>query len=136
MRLKTRLALPLLALIPGAGLACTMPPLIYFPPAEELEPDVAPALRYAASEYFSQMEAYTDCIKAELEEAGGDDAPELVKQALVTRNNVAVAEVDSVLSIVEETLEPLEEEWERLQSEGENGGAGGDAGEAGGDSGG
>jgi hypothetical protein len=42
------------------------------------------------------MEAYTQCIQAELTAAGGDKAPASVRTALIARNNAAVAEVQAV----------------------------------------
>jgi hypothetical protein len=54
------------------------------------------------------MLAYVDCIKAEIEAAGGEDSPRLLQALLVTRNNVAVAEVKAVMDLYAVRVGPLD----------------------------
>ncbi|HEY8518605.1 MAG TPA: hypothetical protein VIN61_00885 [Gammaproteobacteria bacterium] len=86
-----------LAVAPLAGFACENPPLVQIPRGElgGREQEVHDAFE----RYYRAIEAYTACIKAELEALGGDDAPPLVKALLVQRHNAAVAEADAMLKL-------------------------------------
>jgi hypothetical protein len=82
----------------GVGFACDNPPLVVIPEGASLQGQEQ-AVQDAAAQYFTAMQAYTDCIKGELEAAGGDDAPSFVKALLVRRNNLAVAEAEAVMKL-------------------------------------
>jgi hypothetical protein len=93
--------------VSGIGFACEMPSLVMIPPKEQAvgkEAEIASAV----TKYRQEMELYTNCVKAELEAAGGDNAPPLTRKVLVTRNNTAVAEVQAVLKAYSENIGPIE----------------------------
>lgn len=95
-----------LACVSLVGYACDYPPLVEIPmEVEEGRP--LERLRQATVEYLQGMTAYTECVQAELA-ALGDDAPELHRALLVTRNNAAVAEVEAMMQLYEERIEPPE----------------------------
>ena len=85
----------LLLTVAGAAGACEMPKLVLIP-AKEAAAGKEEGLRTAFNQYRQGMEAYTQCVQAELAAAGGDKAPASLKTALVARNNAAVAEVQAV----------------------------------------
>ena len=85
--------------------ACEMPPLAAVPAAKDTagkEKDILADVQ----RYHEAMTAYTDCLKKELTEAGGNDAPPLLKTILVARYNSAVAEVQAVLKAFDENVKP------------------------------
>jgi len=73
---------------------CEQPPLVVIPPAEEIDESDS-TVHDETTAYFQAMQAYVDCIRAELE-AGGENASQLFKLLLVQRNNLAVAEAEAV----------------------------------------
>jgi hypothetical protein len=85
----------LLVTVAGAAGACEMPKLVLIP-AKENAAGKEESLRTAFTQYRQGMEAYTQCVQAELTAAGGDKAPASLKTALIARNNAAVAEVQAV----------------------------------------
>jgi hypothetical protein len=101
MKTTYAVAAVLLCAISSASPACTLPPLIAIP-AKDKVGDQGPAIREAANQYRDGMQAYTDCVKAELEAAGGvDRAPTLMKALLIARNNAAVSEVEAVRKLLD-----------------------------------
>jgi hypothetical protein len=98
MRITTIIGGGLLAGIAGSAVACDLPKLAVIPPKDEVAGKEA-EIRAAANAYFSAMQAYTACVQAELESAGGDSAPALVKRVLVARNNSAVAEAEFMMKL-------------------------------------
>lgn len=82
--------------------ACDNPTLPDIPGQNLGGPVVQQAAQLSMQAYFEAMDGYTSCIQAELEAAGGDDAPDLLKVALVQRNNLAVAEAQAVADWFEE----------------------------------
>lgn len=85
----------LLVTVAGAAGACEIPKLMMIP-AKENAVGKEESLRTAFLQYRQGMEAYTQCVQAELTAAGGDKAPAPVKAGLVLRNNAAVAEVKAM----------------------------------------
>jgi hypothetical protein len=85
----------LLVTVAGAASACEVPKLVLIP-AKESAVGKEEGLRTAFMQYRQGMEAYTQCVLAELTAAGGDKAPASVKAASVLRNNAAVAEVQAM----------------------------------------
>jgi hypothetical protein len=98
MRVTTIIGGGLLAAIAGSAMACDLPKLAVIPPKDEVAGKEA-EIRAAANTYFTAMQAYTACVQAELESAGGDAAPPLVKRVLVARNNSAVAEAEFMMKL-------------------------------------
>ena len=76
--------------------ACENPSLPDIPGRNMGGPAVRQAAQLTMQAYFDAMDEYVSCIQAELTAAGGDDAPDMVKVALVQRNNLAVAEAQAV----------------------------------------
>ena len=95
MRITKALAVVLLCNLGGAALACELPRLVIVPDPEAVAGKEA-EIRAEVAEYWQAMVDYTTCVKAELDAAGGENAPSLTKAVLVQRNNVAVAEVEAV----------------------------------------
>ena len=93
----------LLTVVAAPALACDLPkiPLI---PARDKIGDQAPAVTAATSAYFEGMRAYADCIEAALAAAGGDGAPASFKDAMIERNNAAVAEAQEVQKLYQERV--------------------------------
>jgi hypothetical protein len=89
--------------VAGAAGACDMPKLVVIPAKEEAV-GKQESLRTAFMQYRQGMEAYTQCVQAELAAAGGDKAPTVVKAALVQRNNAAVAEVQAIDKLFNENV--------------------------------
>jgi len=85
----------LLVTVAGAAGACEMPKLVLIPTKENAV-GKEESLRTAFMQYRQGMEAYTQCVQAELTAAGGAKAPAAVKSASVLRNNAAVAEVQAM----------------------------------------
>jgi len=93
----------LLATVAGAAGACEVPKLVAIP-AKENVAGKEEGLRAAYTQYRQGMEAYTQCVQAELTAAGGDKAPAPLKTALVARNNNAVAEVKAMDKLFNENV--------------------------------
>jgi hypothetical protein len=98
MRITTILCGGILTGIAGNALACDLPKLAVIPPKDQVAGKEA-EIRAAATTYFTGIQAYTACIQAELTGAGGDDAPLVVRQVLVARNNAAVAEAQFMMKL-------------------------------------
>lgn len=101
MRLTTIICGGLFSAMAGSAVACTLPKLALIPPKDEVagkESEVAAAMM----EYSTGMDAYVGCIRAELDAAGGDNAPALIKSVLVLRNNTAVAEKEFMIKLYTE----------------------------------
>ena len=93
----------LLVTVAGAAGACEVPKLVVIPKKEEAV-GKEEGLRSAFMQYRQGMEAYTQCIQAELTAAGGDKAPAPIKAGLVLRNNTAVAEVQAMDKLFNENV--------------------------------
>lgn len=89
-----------LGLAASYAAACENPPLAPVPTAQEVENLSAQIQEVQTSvrEYHAAMEEYTACLQAEVDRARADEAPDLVQNLLVQRNNAAVAEVDAVVA--------------------------------------
>lgn len=88
-----------LSLAASHAAACENPPLAQVPTPEETEnpAEDIPAVQSEVEGYYAAMQEYTQCLQAEVEQARADDAPDLVQNLLVRRNNAAVAEVEAVV---------------------------------------
>lgn len=82
----------------SASFACDMPALIAIP-AKDAVAGKEQELRDAMAVYYQGMQAYTACVQKELEAAGGDKAQPIVRSVLVQRNNMAVAEVQTMVKL-------------------------------------
>ena len=107
MRITTIICGGVLASIAGGAMACDLPKLAVIPPKDEVAGKEA-ELRTAAAAYFTAMRAYTACVQAELQGAGGDSAPALLKRVLVARNNTAVAEAEFMMKLFTDNVGPVE----------------------------
>jgi hypothetical protein len=105
MRFTTFICGGLLTGIAGSALACDLPKLAVIPPKDQVAGKEA-EIRAAANAYFIAMQAYTACVQSELSAAGGDSAPTLVKQILVSRNNTAVAEAEFMMKMFTDNVGP------------------------------
>lgn len=102
----TALRLLIMTLLAGSGaaaIACENPPLVQIP-AGGLDERARQRVADDFGEYIEAMKVYTACIQAELAAAGGDNAPPLMKAALVMRNNGAVAEVNAMIKVFNDRL--------------------------------
>ena len=93
--------------IASGALACELPKLVVIPAKDQVAGKEAD-IRTAAAAYFTGIQAYTTCLQAELADAGGDSAPPLVRQVLVSRNNAAVAEAQFVMKQFTDNVGPAE----------------------------
>jgi hypothetical protein len=107
MRITTILCGGILTGIAGNALACDLPKLAVIPPKDQVAGKEA-EIRAAAASYFTGIQAYTACLQAELMGAGGDDAPLVVRQVLVARNNAAVAEAQFMAKLFTDNVGPVE----------------------------
>ena len=106
MRVNKIILAGLLATVAGAAGACEVPKLMVIP-AKEAAAGKEEGLRTAFMQYRQGMEAYTQCVQAELTAAGGDKAPASLKIALVQRNNAAVAEVKAMDTLFNQNVGAL-----------------------------
>jgi hypothetical protein len=106
MRLTHTILAGLLVTIAGAANACNLPPLVVIPPKEN-NVGKEEGLRDAYIKYREAMQAYTQCVQADLAAAGGDSAPVIIKAALVQRNNAAVAEVTAMDKLFADNVGPI-----------------------------
>jgi hypothetical protein len=107
MRFTTIISSALLTGIAGSSLACELPKLAVIPPKDQVAGKEV-EIRTAANAYFTGMQSYAACIQAELQAAGGDAAPDIVKKVLVSRNNTAVAEAEFMMKLFTENVGPAE----------------------------
>jgi hypothetical protein len=107
MRFTTIISSGLLTGIAGSALACDLPKLAVIPPKDQVAGKEV-EVRTAANAYFTSMQAYAACIQAELQAAGGDAAPDLVKKVLVSRNNTAVAEAEFMMKLFTDNVGPAD----------------------------
>ena len=71
---------------------------------ERHHPRVEGPLDPAGHDWVPRVEAAYGDIRAELDAAGGDNAPTLVKNVLVLRNNTAVAEKEFMIKLYTENV--------------------------------
>jgi hypothetical protein len=93
----------LLTVVAAPALACDLPKIPVIPERDKLG-DQAPAVTAATSAYFEGMRAYADCIASALEAAGGEGAPASFRDAMIDRNNAAVAEAQEVQKLYQERV--------------------------------
>jgi len=98
MRLTTIIYGGLFSAMAGSAVACTLPKLAMIPPKDQI-PGKESEVTVAMTEYSTGMDAYVSCIRAELDAAGGDNAPATIKSVLVLRNNTAVAEKEFMIKL-------------------------------------
>jgi hypothetical protein len=103
MRLTTIICGGLLCAMTGSAVACTLPKLAILPPKDQAAGKEG-ELTIAMTEYSTGMDAYVGCIRAELDAAGGDNAPAMIRRVLVSRNNTAVAEKEFMIKLYAENV--------------------------------
>jgi hypothetical protein len=107
MRFTRILWAGLFSSVAGVGLACDIPPLVAIPAKDDVG-GKAQEIRDETAKYFDAMRTYTQCVQAELAEAGGEAAAPITKAALVQRNNMAVAEAEAVMKLFTANVGPVE----------------------------
>jgi hypothetical protein len=107
MRIATIICGGILSGITGSAVACELPKLAIIPPKDQVAGKEA-EIRAAAGAYFTAVQAFTACIQAELQGAGGDSASPLVKQVLVARNNAAVREAEFMMKLFTTNVGPVD----------------------------
>lgn len=90
----------------GTAAACEQPALVAIPANGE-RGMVAQIVEM--QRYLTGIKEHVGCIQAELAAAGGDDAPESVRNVLISRNNAAVAEAEAVAKLFAERVAPMQE---------------------------
>lgn len=105
MRVNAMILVGVLSGAASTGYACTLPKLAIIPPKAEVAGKEA-AIQADANRYFTEMQAYTACVLAELTAAGGDAAPDILRRVLVARNNTAVAEAEFMMKLFTENVAP------------------------------
>jgi hypothetical protein len=89
--------------IASAAFGCDLPPLVAIPPKDQIG-DRAQQIQGEFKAYYDAMAVYSQCVQADLDKAGGDKAPTIVKAVLVQRNNAAVSEASAMLKLYNESL--------------------------------
>jgi hypothetical protein len=84
----------------GAAGACEIPKLVVIPPKEEAV-GKQDAIRQDYNTYGTAMQAYLTCVKAEYDAAGGDKAPQLIKNASALRMKTGTDELNAVKKLYE-----------------------------------
>jgi hypothetical protein len=107
MRIRRTLCV-LFASCTTASLACEVPTVVEIPEAKDIKGQ-GNAIFARTEDYVRDMVEYVGCIKAEIDAAGGENAPPLLIGLLVARNNAAVAEVKAVMELYEERVGPLDD---------------------------
>ncbi len=87
--------------VAGAGIArqaaaCDNPSLVVIPKQDKYSHRDERKINSATSEYFKAVHDYVACLKAELDKAGGDNAPKLYKSLITKRAQYALAEEQAV----------------------------------------
>src|SRR5262245_45719896 len=98
----------LLLVVNSAAGACDLPALMVVPPAGTVD-DFAGQRIAQMQRYVTGIREYTACVQAELAAAGGDAAPESLRNALIGRNNAAVAEARVVMDLFGERVAPVKD---------------------------
>lgn len=98
----------LLLLANVAAAACELPALMVVPPAGTVD-DFAGRRIAEMQRYVAGIRDYTACVQAELAAAGGDAAPESLRNTLIRRNNAAVAEAKVVMELFGERVAPVKD---------------------------
>jgi len=106
MRLTTIILGGILSGVAGVSLACELPKLAIIPPKDQIAAKKA-EVDAALKAYFDAMTAYGACVQADLQAAGGDAAPDLVKRVLVSRNNTAAAEAQFMMKLYSDATSPF-----------------------------
>lgn len=92
----------------AAAAACEVPRLIAIPAAQDVDHDT-PALIVAMQGYVAGIKNYVACIQADLAAAGGDAAPESLRNVLIRRNNAAVGEAEAMVALFAARVAPIQE---------------------------
>lgn len=106
MRVTTIIGATLMCGVAGTALACDLPKLPLIPPKDQVAGKEA-QIRSAVEGYFAAMQLYTTCVKNDLNAAGGDSAPVVVKKVFVDRNNTAVREAEFVMKLFTDNVGPI-----------------------------
>lgn len=88
--------------------ACEVPRLVAIPAADDVGQET-PGLIVAMQGYVAGIKDYVACIQADLAAAGGDAAPESLRNALIRRNNAAVGEAEAMVALFAARVAPIQE---------------------------
>jgi hypothetical protein len=88
--------------------ACEVPRLIAIPAANDVG-EGSPQLIVAMQGYVAGIKDYVACVQADLAAAGGDAAPESLRNVLIRRNNAAVGEAEAVIKLFAARVAPIKE---------------------------
>jgi hypothetical protein len=102
-RIRIACLLAVSLLFVGKAAACDLPALASIP--EKV--DDAAAVMLDVRRYSDAIVEYTACLRAELEDAGGEAVPALVRSILVARNNHSVDEHKAVIELYAKRVGPL-----------------------------
>mgnify|MGYP003581503277 CR=1 FL=1 len=108
MSLRQSVFASLLLVVSGAAVACDLPALMVVPAAGTVD-DYAGQRIAQMQRYVTGIREYTACLQAELAAAGGDAAPESMRDVLIRRNNAAVAEAKAVMDLFGERVAPVKD---------------------------
>ena len=81
--------------------ACEQPALVAIPATASIGDDSAQIV-VATQRYVAGIREYVACIQTELAAAGGDAAPDSLRNVLIRRNNAAGAEAEAVVALFSE----------------------------------
>ena len=90
------------------SLACDYPALVTVPDGSRSTLEQMVAAQESVKTYMAGMDAYLNCVSAELE-AAGNDAPEEFKSIMVSRHNAAVTEMEAVATSFNEQIAAFRE---------------------------
>ena len=90
-------------------LACDNPPLVVVPDGETATMEELVAVQSEIQTYMAGMEEYIGCVDAELEDAGGEDSPELYQSLMVLRHNQGVEEMELIAEAFNEQVRAFRE---------------------------
>lgn len=94
---------------PAAALACSYPAPPSFPTDERIKGRLERAVKDDMIRYITQMSSYVACVQADHAAAVESDASDQSLALLAARNNVAVAELESVRDLYVANVGPIEE---------------------------
>ncbi len=84
--------------------ACEYPPLVTIPEGREATLEEMLEAQTRVRNYVTAMESYLACVNEELTVAG-NEAPEIFKNIMFSRHNVAVAEMEAMAAHFNEQIQ-------------------------------
>lgn len=109
MKIVTGCCVAVASLLALPALACDNPTMVVVPDGETATMEQLVAVQAEVQTYMAGMEAYIGCIDAELEDAGGEDSPELFQALMVRRHNQGVEEMEQIAEAFNEQVRAYRE---------------------------